>query len=240
MTGKRQKLTWCERIANLLEAEEPETDASWGIFHVGGDHKPFVLNAMKELLSATFAAAKFKKGFVFTPHRIGAIVGTRWALQRSLGRDLILSQKLASKSPEFTALVDLLKLAEEEFPRDLVRARQTVLKAFRIALDQSAQEVGQFLDGFKQGLTLGVFTPEGGLAGSGSRTQLCFLVLVFGNELDVKFKTVSEFHDFATRTLGRNTAGDLERFQKFCQSIQLTFAKRGRPKKSETQKKPSS
>lgn len=226
---------WKDQIMDIVGAFEPD-DESWGVFHLTDETKPFILNAVREVIRACYSQVHVEKEMTLTPYRVGAMVGHKWDIVRNVGKHVIPSQHVPPpKNPAeqkiHDKVRDFIAGIEKSINDSREPTRRAVTEALYIALDQETGETRQFLDGFTKALNAGTLTKTGKMVGANSRTFLCLLVLEFGPTLENRFKTVNEFHAWVDKNLGRNIAGSLERFQKFCNQIQLHFKAPGRLKK---------
>lgn len=238
------QVPWIDQILDLMTSIEPEDSEDLGVFQLTENTKPYIENAMRELVRACFNQAGVKKGMELTPYQVGAMVGHKWDLFRRIGEEVFPSLGVPKpKNPEQEAIFAKVKTFLESVEQNLKRGREEVLqvigKCLVIALNQSPRETREYLDGFTKALNAGTLTKTGKPIGANSRTLLYCLVLMFGPTLENRFKTVNEFHAWVERTQGHNVAGNLERFQKFCNSIELHFKKPGRLRleNKETEKK---
>lgn len=226
---------WKDEILDIMVALEPDDEKSLGVFNLTEKTKPFIVNAVRESIRACYSQARVEKDMEITPYRVGAMVGHKWDIVRNLGKDIVPSRHLPQpKNPNeqeiYIMVQKCIELLEEFANSSREPTRRAVAEALFIALDQDARDTREFLDGFTKALNAGTLTKAGKLAGANARTALCIIVLQFGESLETRFKSVSDFHAWVEKTRGHNVAGSLERFQKFCNSIQLHFKKPGRPK----------
>lgn len=227
-TSTPTEKSWCDRIVAIIEATEPEVDESWGILNITDETKPFIANAWRELLKAIHPNAKLQKDMTFTPHRVGALLGHKWAFFGKLGSELNPSESFPTVThPALKECADTLREGLREMeasaPTEKKKLKKAILESFNIALDQTENDTHQFLNGFTKALKTGAVTKSCRPVAANATTQLCIIVLMLGADLDKKFRTVTEFHGFLTRAFGQNIAGSLERMQKFCYRIQLSF-----------------
>ena len=228
---------WCDQIVDLMIAVEPDLDDDWGPFNLTDETKPFITNSVKELMRSVFPEARIKKEATFTPYRVGAFVGHKWAFIRDFGRKTKPSKHLPKiqnpKLKEFEKqVVEFLQGFEAIGEEWRLAIKDAVGRSLAIVLEQDRRDVRQFFDGFTRALDTGTLTSSGRPVAMNATTQVCLLILLLGQSLDTRFRTTKEFHDFVTKVHGRNVAGHLDRFQKFCQRIQLSFKGPGRPQKN--------
>lgn len=238
--------TWCDQIVDIMAATEPEVDDHCGLLNMMDDAKPFMTNSVKELMRSVFPEARLKKEASFTPYRVGAFMGHKWAFIRDFGRvtkpskhlPRILNPKLKDFEKKVVEQLEGLESKAEEWRMAI---KDAIGKSLAIVLEQDQRDVRQFFDGFTRALDTGTLTRTGKPIAMNPTTQLCLAILFLGPSLDTRFHSSKEFHDFVTKAYGQNVAGHLGRFQKFCQRIQLSFKGPGRPEKnSDTSKKSAS
>lgn len=227
---------WIDQILDLLIATDPNYEEEFGELYPSEDTKPFITNSVRELVSASYPQARVEKGMKITAYSVGAMAGHKWDFTKNLGKNVYPSHLLPlPKNPKQQAVYALmkafLKRTEENANKSRAETRRALAEAFFIALDQDSRDTREFLNGFTKGLNTGTLTKTGRLVGSKARTILHTIVVFIGPDLDTRFKSVNEFHAWVEKTQGSNIAGSLERFQKFCNSIQLHFKKPGRLKK---------
>ena len=240
-------VSWMDQILDMLEATEAGTGELVGSSELLESTKPFIQNALRELVRVCYSQVHVEKEMTLTPYRLGAMAGHKWHFVRALGREVVPSKhipiaKNAAEQAVHDRVQKFLKTMEEQVEGSRETTRRAVAEAIFVALDQDARDTREFLDGFTKALNAGTLTRTGKIAAANSRTLLYMLVLERGQTLDNRFKTVNEFHAWVEKHLGRNIAGSLERFQKFCNQIQLHFKEPGRLKKEfkEAEKKSAS
>lgn len=237
-------LHWCEQVVDIMAALDQTFDDDDNPFDMDDDTKPFLANAVRQLLKAANPQARLKKDMTFTPHSVGAMIGHKWAFFRDFGTKAKPSEYQSEKALAacetnkfLKGLLDHLQNLEIELPQEKPRVKASVLECISIALDQNENDFRQFMEGFSNAVGSGTITTSGTLTGANSTTQLCLIVLMIGPSIQSHFRTVNEFHGFVTKTKGQNIAGSLAGFQKFCNRIQLSFGKPQRPQKNKDTEK---
>jgi hypothetical protein len=102
-----------------------------------------------------------------------------------------------------------------------------VVKYLKGIEGNSLNELSEFYRGYAVGL-------EGiGICASTDRSDLAseiYFALVSWWRFVVRFKSLTELHEWLTKILGEQKVGDRKRVEKICERIGLKFRKRGRPR----------
>jgi hypothetical protein len=235
-------MTWLDEIERIMLRLEPSDKAFDECYDTS---EPFLMNALREVARATVPSVKTEVGMAFNARKVGGIVGHKLGYWQTIGGGYKPSSTIpqalpvadGDKSELVEAKIALTNsktaLAELEASFDVMfkKVRNAVNRCIKIVLQQEQSDVREFFAGFSNALSTGSMTKKGVLIGMNNTTLVCYLILILGVETKTIFKSANHFHKCLTLIFGHNVAGTLERTQKLCQRLELSFAKPGRPRK---------
>jgi hypothetical protein len=240
--------TWYEKIWNQcgLVNTNPELTP-----YLDVDQFPqYQANLVGKLVGQGMPLTPLKELKTMTPEKLGLVLGQQCASAYALGESLqalvdpnkleqagkfvknLAKQKHLPGVTSALHAVGVSGMMLTEFLKDFPRFEKLVHKAFKAALDQpNYQEAVEFFRGYAKGLTQPGLK-NGQLARRTEATTLQSKMFMHAEEI-AKMKSVKELRTFLLQNgMTKQTLGDDERLQKFCQRLGFSPGKRGRPPKS--------
>lgn len=210
-----------ERIEKLVPCNFLPSDAKY---------PAWVEKIERQLSLALLPAAKLRKDWgAMSSKRMGAVLGHQCAIMVWL-KEFSLQETEFSGEPLTQAQEQEALQAEEKFSEWYEATRGMAKQALESCVDQTYEDMRDFLLGFSEGFSRKPKSFGAGEFGSTAFTIYLFMLILW-RQIEC-LKSVPELHQMLTKILGAPRVGDLKRIEKICQSIGLSFRKPGRPSKS--------
>jgi hypothetical protein len=229
---EKHRTEWLKRLAVELEKTQQFFPT---VILPDAEYPEWVRRVEGEVAGVLLPVAKVKQVDALTPKQMGALLGHScamavWTLEW-------LFEKVDEAEVEAQNSTDERELEAEEIPDKLrfdkwyVQMRRVAKIALCLSVDQTYEDMSEFLVGYSNAFVRKPKTFKIGEMGSTSFEIYIFLLLFwrFVNQL----KSVSQLHQVLVKIFSAHRVGDLKRIEKICQRIGLHYRKPGRPKKAE-------
>lgn len=225
---KEHQTKWLKRLA--AEVEKVRLPALMSLASESEDCPAWVARLEQEVGAVLLTELDVKKESSITPRRMGSALGHVCALAVWIAE--CFDQQGALKGEPGGLSAEQRQKAGSvlsDVGQWYAGMRRLAKLALCSSVDQSYEDMSQFLTGFAAAFAAKPKTLGPGGMGSSSFEVQVFLLLCWRQVAGLK--SVSELHALLVKVFGPHRAGDLKRVEKICQRLDLSFRKPGRPKK---------
>ena len=200
------------------------------------EYPEWVRHVEREIAAIMLPVARIKDLKVLTARSMGAILGHSCAMAVWTIEWIIEEAKKAELEAKNSTNEPDLKVEEVPDKQRLDKwydaMRRVAKKALRSSVDQSYEDMSEFLLGFSNAFARKPKTFKIGEMGNTTFEIYLFLLLFWG--FVERLNSVPELHQILVKIFGPYRVGELKRVEKICQRIGLHYRKPGRPTKIET------
>jgi len=226
---EKQRIRWLKGLARDFEKTEQYFPT---VILPDKDYPEWVGNVGREIGAVMLPLAKVKDPNTLTTKHMGGLLGHSCAMavwtveglfETVKKAELEAKNSTAEPDLEFEELPDKLR-----FDKWYEAMRRAAKKALRSTVDQSFEDMSEFLLSFSNAFARKPKTFKLGELGNTTFEIYLFLLLCW--QFVERLNSVHHLHEQLVKVFGPYRTGDLKRTEKICQRIGLHYRKPGRPK----------